>query len=97
MGGGTAVLTTMMIMSRNDYLDQKRKKDLKCVTFGSPPVFRSDKNDNKYERNINIFINQNDIVPRLSLHTLSNLLSAIRKDLLQVKKSQKGTNLKVFP
>ena len=85
MGGGIAILITMLIMAKSDILDKEREKDLKCVAFGSPPVYRSDKSDSKFENNINIFINQNDIVPRLSLHTLSNLLSAIQSDMLKVK------------
>ena len=43
-----------------------------------PPVFRSGNIDKRFSDHIQIFINQNDVVPRASLHTVARLFAADR-------------------
>ena len=66
LGGGTAILTTMLVLSRNNIgVDSKK---VKCIAVAPPPVFRSNKSHKRFEDHIQIFINQDDIVPRHSIY-----------------------------
>ena len=66
LGGGTAILTTMLVLSRNDIgVDSKK---VKCIAVAPPPVFRSNESHKRFEDHIQIFINQDDIVPRHSIY-----------------------------
>jgi sn1-specific diacylglycerol lipase len=66
LGGGTAILTTMLVLSRNDIgVDPKK---VKCIAVAPPPVFRSNESHRWFEDHIQIFINQDDIVPRQSIY-----------------------------
>ena len=51
---------------------------IKCVALAPPPVFRSNFINPRFKRNIHIFINENDVVPRLSLHNIAKLMTLVR-------------------
>jgi sn1-specific diacylglycerol lipase len=72
LGAGTAILISMAILSGNfkQIVDPNLTK-IKCVALAPPPVYRSISNLAKFNQHINIYINGNDCVPRLSLATLS--------------------------
>ena len=66
LGGGTAILTTMLVLSRNNIgVDSKK---VKCIAVAPPPVFRSNESHKRFEDHIRIFVNQDDIVPRHSIY-----------------------------
>ena len=81
LGGGTAILASMLALSGryNNTINPSTTK-IKCVALGPPPVFRSDsiELEDTFLENIHIFINDNDIVPRLSLGSIYRLLSTIK-------------------
>ena len=94
LGGGTAILASMLALSGryNDTINPSTTK-IKCVALGPPPVFRSDsiELEDPFLENIHIFINDNDIVPRLSLGSIYRLLSTIKSmDKLMTKKDFYG-------
>ena len=51
---------------------------IKCIALAPPPVYRSNSKTSKFNQNINIFINGNDCVPRLSLANMAKLLATLR-------------------
>ena len=66
LGGGTAILTTMLVLSRNDIgVDPKK---VECIAVAPPPVFRSNESYKRFEDHIKILINQDDVVPRHSIY-----------------------------
>ena len=75
----------MTILSGTDIVDLQ-KIEVKCVALGPPPVYRAYRIDKRFRDHIKIFINQNDVVPRLSLHTISRLFETVRSiDKLDLK------------
>ena len=78
LGAGTAILIAMSLLSRQnlDIVDPNQT-EIKCVALAPPPVYRA-RNSSPYQDHINIFINGNDIVPRLSLANLAKLLAMCR-------------------
>jgi len=75
LGGGVAVLTTLSILSRTDIIDPENV-EVKCIVIAPPPVYHSTKPMDQFKKHIHIFINQNDVVPRLSLYTLAKFYEA---------------------
>ena len=49
----------------------------KCIAIAPPPVFRSGYLHSNFTKNIKIFINENDLVPRLSLHNVARLKAVV--------------------
>merc|ERR1712156_850514 len=75
-----AILITMSILSGNfkQIVDPKHTQ-IKCIALAPPPVYRSTNlKSSKFNENINIFINGNDCVPRLSLANMAKLLATLR-------------------
>ena len=80
LGAGTAILITMAILSGNfkQIVDPKHTQ-IKCIALAPPPVYRSTNlKSSKFNENINIFVNGNDCVPRLSLANMAKLLATLR-------------------
>ena len=48
------------------------------MALAPPPVFRSNFINPRFKTNIHIFINENDVVPRLSLHNIAKLMTLVR-------------------
>ena len=48
------------------------------MALAPPPVFRSNFINPRFKTNIHIFINENDVVPRLSLHNVAKLMTLVR-------------------
>ena len=48
------------------------------MALAPPPVFRSNFIYPRFKTNIHIFINENDVVPRLSLHNIAKLMTLVR-------------------
>ena len=76
LGAGTAILITMGLL--NNIYDLK-VNEVKCVALAPPPVFRCKKKiPEKFTKNIHIFINGNDCVPRLTLANMALVIAMIR-------------------
>ena len=80
LGAGTAILISMAILSGSfkQIVDPNLTK-IKCVALAPPPVYRSASNLAKFNQHINIYINGNDCVPRLSLANMAKLLATLRE------------------
>ena len=78
LGAGTAVLITMALMN-SDYPEifNPDSTPIKCVALAAPPVYRS-RLPCKADKHISIFINENDIVPRLSLANMATVITKLR-------------------
>ena len=79
LGAATAILITMTILSGSEIVDLEDTV-VKCIALAPPPAYRSDSDiiDKKFNDHIQIFIHQNDIVPRASLYTVARLFEAAR-------------------
>jgi len=80
LGAGTAILITMAILSGNfKQIVDPNLTSIKCIALAPPPVYRStDLQASQLNQNINIFVNGNDCVPRLSLANMAKLLATLR-------------------
>ena len=77
LGAGTAELITMELLSSNVL---PAGSQVKCLALAPPPVFRSKKKISKeISSAIQIYINNYDCVPRLSLASVSRLLATVRE------------------
>ena len=77
LGAGTAELITMEIMSIPGLIPDTTK--VQCIALAPPPVFRSQTEiPSKISSAINIYVNNYDCVPRLSLASVARLLAAVR-------------------
>ncbi len=83
LGGGTAVLATMDLLTRNStFLDPSR---ILCIALAPPPVYRSSTPlPNDVIKKIEIYINNNDCVPSLSIAVIARL-SAMMKAVDDLK------------
>jgi len=77
LGAGTAVLITMGILKKQYPVVPKGTK-IQCLALAPPPVYRTRKSPEIFRNNIDIFINGNDVVPRLSLANMAKLLAMLR-------------------
>ena len=77
LGAGAAELITMKLISEPDTIPDI--KNVRCVALAPPPVYQSDKSL-PYEivEAIDIFVNNFDCVPRLSLASVARLLAMVR-------------------
>ena len=76
LGAGTAELITMELISSNLLAG----REVRCVALAPPPVFRSDHAlPPSLSSAIQIFVNNYDLVPRLSLASVSRLLATVRE------------------
>lgn len=95
LGAGTSILLTMMYLAfqsgemdsiRNDLPNKageceiKKGVPIQCYAFAPPPVFSSPNLLNKYPLGaIEVYINDRDIVPRLSLAAFNDMIHALQK------------------
>ena len=76
LGAGTAELITLELLTSGLLPPDTR---VHCIALAPPPVFRSDHSlPHHISSAVDIFINNSDCVPRLSLASLARLLSSIR-------------------
>ena len=79
LGAGTAELITLNILTgKVDWIDPA-KTNVKCISLAPPPVYRSTvKLPKEVKHKIEIYINNNDCVPRLSLGVIAKLLAMMK-------------------
>jgi len=78
LGAGTAELITMMILTNKEDHADLVKHGVKCYALAPPPVYRSEQNlPDEIVNSIEIYINNNDCVPSLSLGTVKKLLNTM--------------------
>ena len=79
LGGGTAVLITLdLLLGGHAYLLPFRTAVF-CIALALPPVYRSQSELQAHISNaIEVYINNSDCVPRLSLGSIANLLASMR-------------------
>jgi len=76
LGAGTAELITMELM-RSNLLGGR---EVRCVALAPPPVFRSDLAlPSNISSAIQIYVNNYDLVPRLSMASVARLLATVRE------------------
>jgi len=76
MGGATAELILLELLL-GPSIPILSEVEMECVSLGPPPVFRGDVPPDVSER-VKIFINDKDVVPRLSLGSVAKLLGTLR-------------------
>ena len=80
MGGATAQLITMQLLRGQECHLLPPDVSVRCVALGSPPVFRPELDLSQDIVNmINIYVNSKDVVPRLSLGSVANLMAMVRE------------------
>lgn len=80
MGGGTAELITLefLLGSRSSSI-LPPGVEVRCVALGPPPVYRSQTEiPARVRERVEIYINNRDVVPRLSLGSVARLLAMLR-------------------
>ena len=69
-------MTTMKIVYDKNIVDPS-KVDIKCIAIAPPPVFAADISImDKYKKHIQIYVNQYDLVPRISLYSFAKFSKA---------------------
>jgi len=77
LGAGTAELVSMQLLSSPKMLPFNTQ--VQCVALAPPPVYRSNKKiPQSLSSSIQIYINNYDCVPSLSLSSVAKLLAAVR-------------------
>ena len=77
LGAGVAELISMKLISEPEILPDIT--DIRCVALAPPPVYQSDKSlGPEIVSAIDIFVNNFDCVPRLSLASVARLLAMLR-------------------
>lgn len=83
LGGGCAQLMAMKLMlvgERIGCLPPNSSTKVKAYAIGPPPVYRSEEPlPAMFKDNMDILINNNDCVPRLSVATIARLLRSVRE------------------
>ncbi|XP_059086966.1 uncharacterized protein LOC131883499 isoform X2 [Tigriopus californicus] len=87
LGAGTAELLTMVILKEKEKYVPK-ETEIQCVAIAPPPVYRTDSQVPKDMKDaINIYINNQDCVPRMCLGSIAKLLAMVRAvDKLNIEK-----------
>ena len=79
LGAGAAELITMKLLSEPDTIPDIKDIKVKCVALAPPPVYQSEKSlKQEVVEAIDIFVNNFDCVPRLSLASVARLLAMVR-------------------
>jgi len=79
LGAGAAELITMKLLSEPDTVPDIKDTKVKCVALAPPPVYQSEKSlKQEVVEAIDIFVNNFDCVPRLSLASVARLLAMVR-------------------
>lgn len=80
MGGSIAVMITMELLRSSRYSVLPPGISVRCVALGSAPVYRTEATfPDQFSQNICIYVNDKDVVPRLSLGSVAKLLSMLRE------------------
>jgi len=80
MGGSVAVMITLELLRTNRYSILPPGISVRCVALGSAPVYRTEGDlAMQYLEKIHIYINDKDVVPRLSLGSVAKLLAMLRE------------------
>ena len=76
LGAGTAELISMKLISSG----LLGEREVRCVALAPPPVFRSDLSlPSNISSAIQIYVNNFDLVPRLSMASVARLLATVRE------------------
>jgi len=80
MGGSVAVMITMELLRNNSVATVLPPGiTARCVALGSAPVYRTEGGINTdYLDKITVYVNDKDVVPRLSLGSVAKLLAMLR-------------------
>ena len=78
LGAGTAQLITMDLLNQRPIF--AKNPDISCVALAPPPIFRPTRRkvSSKFSNAIDIYINSQDCVPRMSLASMAKLLAMVR-------------------
>ncbi len=92
LGAGTAELITMMILLNKTEFSARVHDGIRCVAFAPPPVYRSPRQlPHEVVNSIDIYINNYDCVPSLSLGVVGKLYTTmVRVDKLRLSKVEIG-------
>lgn len=80
LGAGTAELLAMEILANPEKYVPK-DVEVECVALAPPPIFRSEDDDDldpDIVKQLHIYINNQDCIPRMSLGSIATLLAMIR-------------------
>ena len=80
LGAGVSVLVALNLLKRGSELGLPAHLDVKCIALAPPPVFEAavEPLDDHVRNSVHIFINRNDIVPRLGLDSVSKFLATLK-------------------
>jgi len=80
MGGSVAAMITLELLRSNRYQILPPGISVRCVSLGSAPVYRTEGDlSAQYLEKIEVYINDKDVVPRLSLGSVAKLLAMLRE------------------
>ena len=80
LGAGTAELLTMDLLEGQAKRLLPPRTSVRCIALAPPPVFRAGEQplSSSVQDAIEIYVNNSDIVPRLSLASVAHLLACLR-------------------
>jgi len=79
LGGGIAILTALHLLTDPLESSFRRKTDISCWAYASPPVFKDVRRLVPRVRNrINCFVNKDDVVPTLSFAKVGKIFEHLR-------------------
>ena len=84
LGAGVAVLITLELLIGESKSALPEGTDVRCIALAPPPVYRENKSifsrglPESISDKIEIFINNHDCIPRMSLGSLTRLLTSMR-------------------
>ena len=80
MGGSVAVMITLELLRSTRYPVLPPGITARCVALGSAPVYRTEGDlSAQYLEKIDVYVNDKDVVPRLSLGSVAKLLAMLRE------------------
>ena len=79
LGGSLAVVTTIKLLTSNQFITLPPGVSVRCVALAPAPVYRSDQETPATLLDkIHIYVNDKDVIPRLSLGSAAKLLKMLR-------------------
>ena len=79
LGGSLAVLTTIKLLTNNKFITLPPDVSVRCVALAPAPVYRSEQEiPAALLDKIHIYVNDKDVIPRLSLGSAAKLLKMLR-------------------
>lgn len=80
MGGSVAMMITMELIRTDSFSILPPGVNVRCVALGPAPVYRTvGSMPRVFKDSIHIYVNDRDVVPRLSLGSVAKLLMALRE------------------